>query len=75
MNTQDRIAPLTPAQRMRLYRRRLRRGERFVRIPLHVTEIATLVRMGLLTEKHRQDDEALQTAILTIVYQALENAE
>jgi hypothetical protein len=31
--------------------------------------------MGLLTEKHRQDDEALQTAILTIVYQALENAE
>jgi hypothetical protein len=75
MNTPDRVAALTPAQRMRRYRRRRRAGLRDVHIPLHVTEIATLVRMGLLTEERRQDDEALQTAILSIVYQALEDAE
>jgi NADH:ubiquinone oxidoreductase subunit D len=41
MSTQDRIAPLSPAERMRLYRRRRRHGEQFVRISLHVTEIDT----------------------------------
>jgi hypothetical protein len=75
MTTDDRIAPLNPAERMRLYRRRRRHGEQFVRISLHVTEIDTLVRMGLLTEEQRQNDLALQTAILGIVYRALEDAE
>jgi hypothetical protein len=75
MSTQDKIEPLNVAERMRLYRRRRRHGEKFVRISLHVTEIETLVRMGLLTEEQRQDDEALQTAILSIVYRALEDAE
>jgi hypothetical protein len=74
MSTQDRIAPFTPAERMRLYRRRRRQGERYVRIPLHVTEIDTLIRMGLLTEEQRRNDEALQTAILSIVYRALDDA-
>jgi saccharopine dehydrogenase-like NADP-dependent oxidoreductase len=50
------------------------RGFGTFRIPLHVTEIATLVRMGLLTEERRQEDEALQTAILSIIYRALEDA-
>jgi hypothetical protein len=31
--------------------------------------------MGLLTEEQRQDDLALQTAILSIVYRVLEDAE
>jgi hypothetical protein len=48
---------------MRIYRRRRREGERYVRIPLRVTEVDTLIRMGLLTEERRQDEEALQTAI------------
>ena len=60
---------------MRLYRRRRRQREQYVRIPLHVTEIDTLIRMELLTAQQRQDAEALQTAILSIVYRALEDAE
>ena len=32
---------------MRLYRQRRRRGIRFIRIPLHVTNIHDLVRFGL----------------------------
>jgi hypothetical protein len=75
MSTQDKIEPLNVAGRMRLYRRRRRHGEQFVRIALHVTEIDTLVRMGLLTQEQRQDHQALQTAILTIVYRALEDAK
>jgi hypothetical protein len=60
---------------MRRYRRRRREREEYVRIPLHVTEIDTLIRMRLLTEELRQDAEALQTAILSIVYRALDDAE
>jgi hypothetical protein len=75
MSSTDRIEPLNVAERMRLYRRRRRHGEKFVRISLHVTEIDTLVRMGLLTKEQRRDDQALQTAVLSIVYRALEDAE
>jgi hypothetical protein len=73
MSTSDRIEPLNAAERMRLYRRRRRRGMQYVRIALHVTEIDTLIHMGLLTEEQRQDADALQTAILAIVYRALED--
>jgi len=59
---------------MRLYRRRRRQGFQHVRIELHATEIDTLVRMRLLTQEQRQDHQALQTAILGIVYGALEDA-
>jgi hypothetical protein len=67
--------PQSPANIKAGYRRRRRQGERHIRIPLHVTEVDTLIRMGLLTEERRQDDEALQTAILSIVYRALDDAE
>jgi hypothetical protein len=60
---------------MRLYRRRRRQGLQYIRIPLHVTEIDTLIRMRLLTEEQRQDAEALQAAILSIVYEALDDAD
>jgi hypothetical protein len=46
---------------------------RFVRIPLHVTEIDDLIRMGLLKEDQRQDAGALQTAVLSVVYRVLED--
>jgi hypothetical protein len=75
MSTSDRIGPPDVAERMRLYRRRRRRGMQYVRIALHVTEVDTLIHMGLLTEEQRQDADALQTAILAIVYRALEAAE
>jgi hypothetical protein len=69
----DRINPPSTAERMRLYRRRRRQGLQYIRIPLHVTEIDTLIRMRFLTEEQRQDAEVLQTAIMAIVYRALED--
>jgi len=62
------------AVRMRRYRKRYRQGLRYVRIALHVTDIDALIRMGLLREDQRQDVEALQTAVLGVVYRAYEDA-
>jgi len=45
----------------------------YVRIPLHVTEIDDLIRMRLLKEEERHDAEALQTAVLSLVYRGLED--
>jgi hypothetical protein len=56
------------AERMRLYRKRRRDGIQYVRIPLHVADIDDLIRMGLLKEEERHDAEALQTAVLSLVY-------
>jgi hypothetical protein len=70
----DRAEPPNAAERMRLYRRRRRQRLQYIRISLHVTEIDTLIRMRLLTEERRQDAEALQAAILSIVYEALDDA-
>jgi hypothetical protein len=61
-----------PAERMRLYRKRRREGMQLVRIPLHVTEIDDLIRMGRLNEAQRQDAEALQAAVLGLVQIALD---
>ena len=61
------------AQRMRRYRKRRRQRMQYIPIPLHVSEIDALIRMRLLKDEQRQDDEALQTAVLTLVYRALEN--
>ena len=59
---------------MRLYRKRRQWGLRTIQIPLHITEIDTLIRMGLLKENERQSAEALQTAVMTILYRELERA-
>jgi hypothetical protein len=61
------------AQRMRLYRKQRRHGLRSVRILLDKVDIDALIRMRLLKEDQRQDVEALQTAVLTLVYRVLEN--
>jgi hypothetical protein len=76
MNT-DSISPPSrssspAAQRMRRYRKQRRLGLRYVRIPLHVTDIDALIRMRLLKEDQRQDVEALQTAVLGLVYRVQE---
>ena len=55
------------AERMRLYRKRRREGMRYVRIPLHVTKIDDLVRLGFLRGEQCQDPEALQMAVLGIM--------
>jgi hypothetical protein len=43
-----------------------------VRIPLHVTEIDDLIRMGRLNEDQRQAAEGLQAAVLGFVQMALD---
>ena len=65
-------APTSTAERMRLYRKRRGQGLQFVRIPLHVTEIDKLRRLGFLKEEQRQEQEALRAAVLSLVRQALE---
>jgi hypothetical protein len=60
------------AQRMRHYRKQRRQGLRSVRILLDETDIDALIRMRLLKEDQRQDVEALQTAVLGLVYRVQE---
>ena len=60
------------AQRMRRYRRRRRQRMQYIPIPLHVSEIDALIRMRLLKDEQRQDVEALQTAVLGLLYRAVE---
>ena len=55
---------------MRRYRKQRRQGLRSVRILLDETDIDALIRMRLLTEDQRQDEEALRTAVMTLVYRA-----
>jgi hypothetical protein len=57
------------AQRMRRYRKQRRQGLRPVRILLDEMDIDALIRMGLLKE-HQHDVEALQTAVLGLLYRA-----
>ena len=64
----------TEFKRMRLYRKRRREGMRYVRIPLHVTKIDELVRLGFLRGEQCQDPEALQMAVLGIIYGVLARA-
>ena len=61
------------AQRMRHYRKQRRQGLRSVRILLDETDIDALIRMRLLKEDQRQDVEALQTAVLGLLYRAEED--
>jgi hypothetical protein len=65
---------LTSAERMRLYRKRRRQGLQYVRIELHATEIDDLIRMGLLKQDKRHDPEAVQTAVMGLIYRGLDGA-
>jgi hypothetical protein len=58
---------------MRLYRKRRRNGMQYVRVPLHVTDIDDLIRMRVWKEEERRDAGALQTAVLDLVYRAMEH--
>jgi hypothetical protein len=61
------------AQRMRRYRKQRRQGLRPVRILLDETDLDAFIRLGLLKEDQRQDEEALRTAVMTLVYRAEED--
>jgi hypothetical protein len=47
-------------------------GMQYVRIPLHTLGIDALIRLRVLPKEHREDADALQAAVLTVVYQALD---
>jgi hypothetical protein len=57
---------------MRLHRKRRREGRHYVRIPLARCEIDDLIRLQVLPKERREDAEALQTAVLSIIYEALD---
>ena len=61
------------AQRMRRYRKQRKQGLRPVRILFDETDIDALIRMRLLKDDQRQDVEALQTAVLGLVYRVQED--
>ena len=66
-------SPSPGAIRMRRYRKQRRQGLRPVRILLDETDIDALIRMRLLKEDQRHDVEALQTAVLGLLYRAEED--
>ena len=58
------------ALRMRRYRKQRRQGLRCVRILLAETDIDAFIRMRLLKEDQREHVQALQTAVLGLLYRA-----
>jgi hypothetical protein len=61
------------AARMHRYRKRRRDQLQYVRVSLHVTDIDGLIRIGLLKEEQRHDPDWLQTALLSLVYKAIDD--
>ena len=59
------------AERMRLYRKRRRRGMRCVRIQLDVTTIDALIRKKHLDHEARNDQKALELAIGDFIWDAV----
>jgi gamma-glutamylcysteine synthetase len=59
------------ADRMRRHRQRRRDGLRCLTVELRVTEINTLVRMGLLHRDSRNDDGAVLTAFYSLLDRVL----
>jgi len=64
----------SPAERMRLHRKRRRRGMRHVGILLHVTEIKALVRKGYLQPDQCENTKALKAAVCDLLTFALEDS-
>jgi hypothetical protein len=77
MNTETVGVPIhstsPAAERMRLYRKRRRRGIHSLRTSLHVTQIDGLIRKGFLEQEDRGDLEALQRAIDALISTALDD--
>ena len=73
--TQVRTRSASPgAQRMRRYRQRRRQGTFYIRVELSVPDINALVRLRFLRNAQRRDPEALQVAVMSLIYRVLEGA-
>src|SRR5438477_11145525 len=62
------------AVRMRRYRKQRLPGLRWFRMPMDVSDIDAFIRLGLMKEDQRQDDEAVRTAVMSLVYDAGDRA-
>src|SRR5436189_6388851 len=62
------------AVRMRRYRKKRLPGLRWFRMPMDVSDIDAFIRLGLMKEDQRQDDEAVRTAVMSLVYDAGDRA-
>ena len=62
------------AVRMRRYRKGRLPGLRWIRMPIDIPDIDAFIRLGLMKEDQRQDDEAVRTAVMTLVYRAGDKA-
>ena len=58
---------------MRRYRKQRKQGLRSVRLLVDETDIEALIRLEHLPEDQRHDPEALQKAILRLLYRAEED--
>jgi hypothetical protein len=61
----------SPAERMRVYRKRRRRGQRCIRIQIGVSEITALIKKGYLGSADREDIEALEFAVSSFILDTL----
>jgi hypothetical protein len=57
------------AQRMRLYRKRRRRGVRCIRVPIDAADIDALIKKKLLQEEDRHDPGAIKIAICDLLFE------
>ena len=49
-------------------------GRRWIRMPIDVSDVDAFIRLGLMKEGQRQDDEAVRTAVMSLVYDAGDRA-
>jgi hypothetical protein len=62
------------AVRMGRYRKEHLKGLRWIRMPIDVSDIDAFIRLGLMKEDQRQDEDAVRTAVMTLVYRAGDKA-
>lgn len=65
--------PSTVARRMRLHRARKLAGLRCLTLEVRETEIAALVRRGLLRSDNQNDDSAVRDAFYVLLDRSLRN--
>ena len=67
----DTRVPQSPAERMRHYRKRQRRGQRIIRVQIGPNEIEALVLKGFLGPGDREDTSAIEFGMSALIDQAL----
>jgi hypothetical protein len=69
--SQDTQTSQSPAERMRRYRKRQRRGQRIIRVQIGPTEIEGLVSKGFLGPGDRNDTIAIEFGMSALIDEAL----